>query len=40
MAILVTGGAGYIDRVVAEMLHAHGESVVVLDNLSRAQAKA
>lgn len=35
MAILVTGGAGYIGSVVAELLHARGEQVIVLDNLSR-----
>ncbi len=33
MAILVTGGAGYIGSVVVEDLRAKGESVVVLDNL-------
>lgn len=33
MAILVTGGAGYIGSVTVELLHAKGESVVVLDNL-------
>ena len=40
MAILVTGGAGYIGSVVAELLHARGEQVVVLDNLSRGHRKA
>jgi UDP-glucose 4-epimerase len=35
MAVLVTGGAGYIGSVVAEMLHTRGEQVVVLDSLSR-----
>ena len=33
MAILVTGGAGYIGSVVVEDLQAKGETVVVLDNL-------
>ncbi|MDQ6786056.1 MAG: UDP-glucose 4-epimerase GalE [Acidobacteriota bacterium] len=33
MAILVTGGAGYIGSVVVEDLRAKGETVVVLDNL-------
>jgi UDP-glucose 4-epimerase len=33
MAILVTGGAGYIGSVTVERLRARGESVVVLDNL-------
>ena len=35
MAILVTGGAGYIGSVVVEDLRANGNEVVVLDNLSR-----
>jgi UDP-glucose 4-epimerase len=35
MAILVTGGAGYIGSVTTEFLRARGEQVVVLDNLSR-----
>ena len=35
MAILVTGGAGYIGSVTTELLRARGEQVVVLDNLSR-----
>jgi UDP-glucose 4-epimerase len=33
MAILVTGGAGYIGSVVCEDLQAKGETVVILDNL-------
>ena len=33
MAILVTGGAGYIGSVAVEDLRAHGEEVVVVDNL-------
>ncbi len=32
--ILVTGGAGYIGSHVARQLTGHGESVVILDNLS------
>lgn len=35
MAILVTGGAGYIGSVTVELLRAKGESVVVLDDLFR-----
>lgn len=33
MAILVTGGAGYIGSVTVEDLRANGEEVVVIDNL-------
>lgn len=33
MAILVTGGAGYIGSATAELLSAKGENVIVLDNL-------
>lgn len=33
MAILVTGGAGYIGSVTVEDLRARGEDVVVIDNL-------
>jgi UDP-glucose 4-epimerase len=35
MAILITGGAGYIGSVTVELLLAQHESVVVMDNLSR-----
>jgi UDP-glucose 4-epimerase len=35
MAILITGGAGYIGSVTTELLRARGEQVIVLDNLSR-----
>lgn len=35
MAILLTGGAGYIGSVVVDDLIGHGREVVVLDNLSR-----
>lgn len=35
MAILVTGGAGYIGSVMVELMRGKGEQVVVLDNLSR-----
>ena len=31
MAILVTGGAGYIGSVTVDLLRAEGEQVVVLD---------
>lgn len=40
MAILVTGGAGYIGSVTTEILRARGEEVVVLDNLSRGHRAA
>ena len=40
MAILVTGGAGYIGSVTVEDLRAHGTEVVVLDNLSRGHRAA
>ena len=40
MAILVTGGAGYIGSVVVEDLRANGVEVVVLDNLSRGHRRA
>ncbi|HUE82059.1 MAG TPA: UDP-glucose 4-epimerase GalE [Pyrinomonadaceae bacterium] len=40
MAVLVTGGAGYIGSVTAELLHERGQEVVVLDNLSRGRRAA
>lgn len=40
MAILVTGGAGYIGSVTVELLRAKGESVVVLDDLARGHREA
>lgn len=40
MAILVTGGAGYIGSVVVEDLVKAGEQVSVLDNLSRGHREA
>lgn len=40
MAILVTGGAGYIGSVVVEDLVNAGEQVSVLDNLSRGHREA
>ena len=40
MAILVTGGAGYIGSVVVEDLIKKGEEVVVLDNLSYGHTQA
>ena len=40
MAILVTGGAGYIGSVTVELLRARGEQVVVLDNLLRGHQAA
>src|SRR6266536_961921 len=40
MAILVTGGAGYIGSVTVELFLERGEQVVVLDNLSRGHAAA
>lgn len=40
MAILVTGGAGYIGSVTVELLRDKGEDVVVLDNLSRGHRAA
>jgi len=40
MAILVTGGAGYIGSVAVDDLIAAGESVAVIDNLSRGHREA
>jgi UDP-glucose 4-epimerase len=40
MAILVTGGAGYIGSVMVDQLVERGESVVVLDDLSRGHGGA
>lgn len=40
MSVLVTGGAGYIGSVTAELLRQSGEQVVVLDNLSRGHRAA
>jgi UDP-glucose 4-epimerase len=38
--ILVTGGAGYIGSVTAELLLERGERVVILDNLDRGHRRA
>jgi len=40
MAVLVTGGAGYIGSVVVEDLRLRGEHVVVLDNLAYGHRQA
>ncbi|MEK7409112.1 MAG: UDP-glucose 4-epimerase GalE [Acidobacteriota bacterium] len=40
MAILVTGGAGYIGSVMVEMLRERSQPVVVLDNLMRGHRAA
>lgn len=40
MAVLITGGAGYIGSVMVEQLVARGEEVVVLDDLSRGHRRA
>lgn len=40
MAILVTGGAGYIGSVMVELLRESGEQVVVIDNLFRGHRAA
>lgn len=38
--ILVTGGAGYIGSITAELLIERGESIVILDNLERGHRDA
>src|SRR5882762_11065212 len=38
--ILVTGGAGYIGSVTAELLRARGHGVVILDDLARGHRTA
>jgi UDP-glucose 4-epimerase len=40
MAVLVTGGAGYIGSVAVELLRAAGEPVVVVDDLERGHRDA
>ena len=40
MAVLVTGGCGYIGSATVEHLLARGEQVVVIDNLSRGRRAA
>jgi UDP-glucose 4-epimerase len=40
MAILVTGGAGYIGSVTVELLRAKGESVIILDDLQRGHGES
>src|SRR5579872_4714480 len=40
MAILVTGGSGYIGSVTVERLLARGEQVVVLDDLAHGHRAA
>jgi UDP-glucose 4-epimerase len=40
MAILVTGGAGYIGSVTVDLLRERGESVVVLDDCARGHSQA
>ncbi|HWF12753.1 MAG TPA: NAD-dependent epimerase/dehydratase family protein, partial [Candidatus Acidoferrales bacterium] len=40
MAILVTGGSGYIGSVTVECLLAKGEDVVVLDDLAHGHRAA
>lgn len=40
MAVLVTGGAGYIGSVTVERFRRHGDQIVVLDNLHRGHREA
>jgi UDP-glucose 4-epimerase len=40
MAVLVTGGAGYIGSVTVDLLRERGEEVVVLDDLARGHREA
>jgi len=40
MAVLVTGGAGYIGSVTVDILRQRGEEVVVLDDLARGHRSA
>src|SRR5512136_705298 len=40
MAVLVTGGAGYIGSVTVDLLREGGEEVVVLDDLARGHRAA
>ena len=40
MAVLVTGGAGYIGSVTVDLLRARGEDVVVLDDVARGHRSA
>ena len=40
MHILITGGAGYIGSHCAKLLHQHGHTITVLDNLERGHRDA
>jgi len=40
MAVLITGGAGYIGSVTANRLHSKGEKIVILDDLRRGHRSA